>query len=121
MTSTALKTVRDYFNAWNSNNFEKAASCLSEHIVIETPINSYSTKNQFMEAVKFTAEAVSSLQLLAEFGNKDEAILLYDMTLSPIGSLRIAEYFKVEDEKITMIRHIHDTAEMRKAGFERKG
>jgi hypothetical protein len=59
------------------------------------------------------------VNLLAEFGNNDEALLLYDMTLNSIGKLRIAEYFKITDGKISMIRHIHDTAELRKGGFDK--
>lgn len=72
-----------------------------------------------MEAVKFTGMAASEVKLLAKFGNEDEALLLYDMVLNPIGNLRIAEYFKISNCKINMIRHVHDTAELRKAGFDK--
>lgn len=72
-----------------------------------------------MEAVKFTGMAASEGKLLAKFGNEDEALLLYHMVLNPIGNLRIAEYFKISNCKINMICHVHDTAELRKAGFDK--
>jgi hypothetical protein len=118
--NSPLGIALDYFRAWSNKDFDKAAACLSEDISFEMPINSYPDKLSFMEAVKFTGRAASGINLLAEFGNENEALLLYDMLLDPIGNLRIAEYFTVSNGKITMIRHIHDTAELRKAGFDKK-
>lgn len=115
----SLTIALAYFKAWSSKEFDKAANSLSEDISFETPINSYGNKQTWMEAVKFTGMAVSGVKLLAEFGNEDEALLLYDMVLNPIGNLRIAEHFKISNSKITMIRHVHDTAELRKAGFDK--
>jgi hypothetical protein len=58
----------------------------------------------------------SKVNLLAELGNDDEAVLLYDMTL-PIGELRVAEHFTVAGGRIHRVRQIHDTATLRAAGF----
>jgi hypothetical protein len=38
----------------------------------------------------------------------------------PIGPLRVAEHFTVEQGLITRIRQVHDTASLRAAGFERQ-
>ena len=35
-----------------------------------------------------------------------------------IGTLRVAEHFTLPGGRITRIRHVHDTAELRAAGFE---
>jgi hypothetical protein len=112
-----LKIALDYFKAWGSKEFDKAADCLSENISFEMPINSYTDKQAFVEAVKFTRAVSSEIKILAAFGNENEALLLYDMLLNPIGNMRIAEHFKIKNGKITMIRHIHDTAKLRNVGF----
>jgi hypothetical protein len=114
-----LSIALEYFNAWKSKEFDKAADCLSENISFEMPINEYTNKQAFMQAVKFTGAAASEIKLLAEFENENEALLLYDMVVNPIGNMRIAEHFKISNGKITMIRHVHDTVELRKAGFDR--
>ena len=114
-----LTIALEYFKAWGSKEFDKAADCLSENISFEMPINSYTDKQAFVEAVKFTGAAASDIKLLAEFGNENEALLLYDMVLNLIGNMRIAEHFKISNGKITMIRHVHDTAQLRKAGFDK--
>jgi limonene-1,2-epoxide hydrolase len=118
-TSTALETVLEYFKAWNNKNFKEAANLLSDNIAFEMPINSYGNKNEFMQAVQFIASASTNIKIIAKFGDETEAVLLYDVTLAPIGNLRITEHFKVEKNKIVFIRHIHDTYELRKAGFNK--
>lgn len=118
MENKALTTAVDYFNAWSSKDFAKASALLSDNISLEMPINSYNNKAEFMNAVQFTGSAATNINLLAKFGNDNEAILLYDFTL-PMGTVRIAEHFKVEKNKIVFIRHVHDTYELRRAGFDK--
>jgi hypothetical protein len=60
---------------------------------------------------------VKSVTLLAELAKENEAMLLYDMEVDRVGKLRVAEHFRVIDGKITRIRQIHDTAQLRAAGF----
>lgn len=85
------------------------------------PINTYGSKAAWIEAVRGTGQAVSRVEVLAEFSNDGEALLLYDMEIKPIGDIRIVEHFTVADGCITRIRHIHDTAALRAAGFAREG
>ncbi len=111
---TALGVARSYHRAWTSGEYEAAGGCLADQITLEVPINSYSTKEDFLQAVRRTREMTSRLELLAEFGNENDALLLYDMTL-PFGVMRVAEHFTVSDGQITRIRQVHDTAVIRAA------
>lgn len=113
----ALNIAREYFRAWNSKNFEKAADLLSDAASFDMPINHYDRKEAFVQALEFTANAASEVNLLAEFGDDQEAILLYEFNFEPVGKFRIAEHFKIENDKIVLIRHIHDTHALRQAGF----
>ena len=58
----------------------------------------------------------TNIELLSEFSNESEAMLMYDMTLNAFGKLRIAEHFIVKDNKIIQVCQIHDTAPFRNAG-----
>jgi hypothetical protein len=113
----ALEVARAYHRAWSSSRYDEAGRCLADELEIDVPINSYPTKTSFLEAVKRTREMTSKLELLAEFGNEGEALLLYDMFL-PFGILRVAEHFTVAGGQITKIRHVHDTAAVRAAMAE---
>lgn len=116
---TALSVALNYFNAWCRNDFEKASSFLSEEIAFEMPINNYTSKAEFLQAVQFTVGAAQEVILLTHLGNEDEAALIYTLKLTGLTPLQICEYFKVRDGKITFIRHIHDTHELRNAGFDK--
>ena len=114
---SALAIVTAYHQCWTSKNYAQAATYLDDSIQFEMPIHEYQNKEEFMNAVKFTGNAASAITLLAELGNEEEAVLIYDFTFAPIGPMRIAEHFKTKNGKIVHIRHIHDTYGLRNAGF----
>lgn len=112
----ALTIARAYHRAWSTQDLDNVGRHLADDLRVEVPINSYEGKEDFLDAVRRTAQMTSKVNILAEFGNDDEALLLYDMTL-PIGDLRIAEHFTVAGGRIHRVRQIHDTAALRAAGF----
>jgi len=116
----ALTVARAYHRAWSGGDFDEASGYLAEGLETDVPINTYRSKAEWLQAVQGTGQATSSVRLLAEFGTRDEALLLYDMRLDPIGDLRVAEHFMVADGRIVKIRQVHDTAALRAAGFARE-
>src|SRR5215472_17941326 len=115
--ASALALVRAYHRAWTTNDLEEAGRYLSDDLRTDVPINTYASKAEWMKAVRGTRQAVSSVEVLAEFSNDGEALLLYDIVIKPIGDIRIAEHFTVSDGRISKIRHVHDTAALRAARF----
>lgn len=117
--ASALTVARRYHQAWTSKNYDAAGRCLAPELETDVPLNAYANAAQFVEALAGFGPLVTSVDLLAELGDNDEAVLLYDLELAPIGRLRVAEHFTVSDGRITHIRHVHDTAALRAAGFGR--
>lgn len=114
---TPLAVVRAYHNGWTSKNFDEAVRLLAPDLKVEVPINTYPNAEAFAQAVIGFGGMVKRTMLLAEFAKDDEAMLLYDMDVDRLGTLRIAEHFTVAHGKITRIRQIHDTVALRAAGF----
>jgi uncharacterized protein YndB with AHSA1/START domain len=114
-----LSVVRRYHDAWTSGDVEGASRWLSSELETEVPLNRYEGRDDFVAALTAFGALVSEIDLLAEFENGDEALLLYDLAVQPIGPMRVAEHFVVADGVITRIRHVHDTASLRDAGFAR--
>ena len=112
----ALRVARAYHRAWRDGEFAEAAELLSPDLDIDVPINQYSTKDEFLIAARMTREMTSQVNTLAEYGDATGAVLIYDLSL-PFGALRVAEQFVVTGDRITTIRHIHDTAAVRAAGL----
>ncbi|MFF3751728.1 hypothetical protein ACFYYH_14900 [Streptomyces sp. NPDC002018] len=112
--------VRRYHEAWTTTkDFDAASRLLAERLETDLPVNTYVDKEEFVKAIRGFGESVSSVQLLSACAGPapGEALMIYDLVLDPIGTLRIAEQFKVARGRITFIRQVHDTATMRAAGF----
>jgi limonene-1,2-epoxide hydrolase len=108
--------VRAYHNAWTRKDFDEAAAILADDLVVEVPINDYPTAQSFAAALKSFGSRTTNVDLLAVMSAGDEAMLLYDMDVERLGTLRVAEHFTVDGNKIIRIRQIHDTAAVRAAG-----
>jgi hypothetical protein len=117
VSNDALSIARAYHRGWTTKNFDEAIGLLSGELKVEVPINNYPTRESFAKAVAAFGSMTTHVDLLAEFGHDDQAILLYDMDVEGLGRMRVAEHFTIGDGQITRIRQIHDTAALRAAGF----
>jgi hypothetical protein len=116
--STTLDIARAYHRAWTTTkDFKAAAALLSASLRTDLPVNVYDGRREFVEAIAGFGELVSGVTLLSAFASGNDAVLVYDLELAPLGVLRIAEQLVVIGGEITFIRQVHDTATMRAAGF----
>jgi hypothetical protein len=115
VSDQTLSVVRRYHESWTSKNFEQAIGLLAPTLQVEVPINAYPTAESFAEALRHFGALVTRVDLISEMSKRDEAMLLYDMRVEQLGTLRVVEHFTVADGKITRLRQIHDTAAIRAA------
>jgi uncharacterized protein len=113
----ALSVARAYHRAWTSGDFDRASAYLSPDLETDVPLNTYEDVEHWVEALTGFAQLVNSVAVITELGGDGEALLLYDLEVEGLGTLRVAEHFAVADGLITTIRHVHDTAALRAAGF----
>lgn len=116
-TPPATAIVRRYHDAWTGGRFDDAASLLADDVEVEVPVNDYPTRAAFAQALAAFGGMVERVDLLAELGADDEAMLLYDLSVRGLGALRVAEHFTVRAGRIVRLRQIHDTAKVRTAGL----
>lgn len=114
---SALSIATTYHDAWTGGDFDDAAALLSSDLVVEVPVNEYPTAESFADAVRGFGSLARNVELLSAVGGADEAMLLYDMDVDGLGQLRVVEHFTVAAGKIVRVRQIHDTAQLRAAGF----
>jgi uncharacterized protein YndB with AHSA1/START domain/ketosteroid isomerase-like protein len=113
----AAATARAYYDAWTGGDFGRAAALLAPGLTVEVPVNEYPDAGSFAAALEGFGSLATRIELLAAMSTGQEAMLLYDMDVPALGTLRVAEHLTVEDGGITRIRQIHDTAALRAAGF----
>jgi ketosteroid isomerase-like protein len=116
-TNDTAAVIRAYYDAWTAKDFDQAVSLLARELTVEVPVNDYPTTESFAAALKSFGSMSTRADLLAAMSADDEGMLLYEMDVPGLGTLRVAEHFTVEDGQITRIRQIHDTAALRAAGF----
>src|ERR1700751_709736 len=107
--------IRSYYDAWTSKEFDLAASLLAPDLTVEVPVNDYPDTRSFAAALESFGSMTTKSDLLAAMSAGKEGMLLYDMDVQGLGTLRVAEHFTVENGKITRVRQVHDTATLRAA------
>jgi ketosteroid isomerase-like protein len=117
MAYDARSIAHAYFQHWTEGRFDDAIALFAEALTVEVPINTYPTRESFAQALVGFGALVSRAEILVELGDHTEAIQLYDMEVTGLGSMRVAEHFTVHDGKIVRLRQIHDTAALRAAGY----
>ena len=93
--------IRGYYNAWTSGEFGQAASLLAPSLTVEVPVNDYPDARSFAAALEGFGSLSTRTELLAAMSAGSEGMLLYDMDVPGLGTLRVAEHFTVENGKIT--------------------
>src|SRR5258708_38448834 len=108
-TQDAAAIIRAYHDAWTTKDFAEATALVAGTLAVEVPVNDSPTAEAFAAALKSFGSMVTSVDLLAAMSAGHEAMLLYDLDVERLGTLRVAEHFTVDDGKIPRIRQIHDT------------
>lgn len=112
-TQSPDSLVRRYHDAWTSGAFDQAIACLAADVKVEVPIHEYPTRESFGEALARFGAAVEQVDLLTFCANGCDVVLVYDMRVRGLGSLRVAEHFTVREGRIALLRQVHDTAPIR--------
>lgn len=110
----ALATALAYHAAWTSGDFPQARALLADDVLTEVPLGSFGDADAFATAVTAFGNAARRVDVIARFGGEQEALLLYDIDLGDSPILRVAEHFTVLNGLITVVRHVHDTASLRR-------
>ena len=108
-------TVRAYHESWTTGDLSQARSYLADDLDFQGPIDKFGSADQFIPALSGFASMLARAELMQELYAADEAALLYDcVTASPAGTIRTAEFFRLQAGKIASIRLVFDATELRK-------
>ena len=114
---TTTSVIRAYYDSWTTGDFGTAVSLLADGLIVEVPVNEYPDAESFAAALQGFGSLATRVELHAAMSDGGDGMLLYDMDVAGLGTLRVAEHFTVRDGKIARIRQVHDTAALREGGF----
>jgi hypothetical protein len=112
---TTRRVVEAYFAAWTANKVDEAYALLAENLEFSGPTTGYRSANEFHPALVNFAGMTKSARIAELLVQGDRAAMLYDCELPPpVGMLRIASFFRVENGKIRWYETLFDATELRK-------
>ena|SRR6267154_1202529 len=110
------KAVLGYFNAWTAKRPDEAYRYLADDLAFWGPTNSYSSAEQFRPALIAFAGMTRRAQLTKLLVEGDWAAMYYDCELpDPIGTIKIATFFRVEGGKIRQYETMFDATSFPRA------
>ncbi len=109
------RVVEAYFAAWTTNRVREARALLADDLKFAGPSASYDSADAFEPALLKFAAMTKGARVIDLIVDGDRAALLYDCDFAPpIGMLRIASFFRVENGKVTAYDTRFDATEFRK-------
>jgi len=76
--SPALQTALAYYNAWRNRDHDTAMNVVADTVVAETPFGRLEGGAALHESETEFANILTGATLIASFGDKDTALLLYN-------------------------------------------
>jgi ketosteroid isomerase-like protein len=118
--SGTAQIVRTYYDILTGGieTFDPARlrTILATDLVFEGPIAGHVVgAERFSNGVSGFIETMRSLNMVHQLYAADTAATLYDAEM-PGGTVRFAEFFRVEDGKIQTLRLVYDATEYRARG-----
>jgi hypothetical protein len=116
------RVVEGYFNAWTTHRTREAYELLAADLEFAGPSASYRSAEEFRPALEGFAAMTRGARILELLVDGDRAAMLYDCDLpEPVGTLRIASFFRVENGKIRSYDTRFDATELRKLQQRKSG
>jgi len=107
-TSPALEIALAYFHAWTGHDLDKAMEYIADDVVCDAPAGRLEGAAAYRGFMGPFVQILKSSELLAAFGDDQQAVVVYDTGTVPVKSAPAAECVTVRDGKITYSRFIFD-------------
>ena len=109
-SSPALDVALAYHQAWTSQNLEKAMSYIADDIVCDAPAGRLEGAAAYREFMGPFVQMLTGSKLIAAFGDRQTALVMYDTETVLVKSAPGAECVTVNDGRITYSLFVFDRA-----------
>lgn len=115
MTESPAQVATAFVEAFGRRDTATVAGLLADDVVFTSPRATVSGAAAVAAAIGGFAEAVTGVRIISVLGDDDQAVIMYDMTTGPFGTLRAADRLTVRDGRITSDTLVFDTHPLRAA------
>jgi SnoaL-like domain len=112
---TALAVAQAYFQAWSAHDFDSAMRYVDPEIVCLAPAGRIEGSAAFQEFMGPFVDSVERVSLVAQYGDDQCAVTVYDTDTRTVPDAPGAECVRVRDGRIAWMRIIFDRLPFRQA------
>jgi hypothetical protein len=116
MTTERTKDlVRAYYEGWKGGterfDEQKLRAVLVPNVAFESPLSRRDDASGLVEGIARFAKTIKAIHFHQTIVTGNEAAVVYDCELTaPVPTLRCAEFFRVEGDRIAAIRLVFDAS-----------
>jgi len=107
-TSPALRVAMTYYRAWTGKDMDAAMACFAPGMICDAPAGRLEGVDAYRAFLGPFSAMLIKADLIAAYGDADQALLMYDTTTPPVPSGPGAEFLTVRDGLITYSRFLFD-------------
>jgi hypothetical protein len=109
----SLEIALAFPEAWTSHNLQAAAKYVAEDVVFDGPMQQTSGSEAYLEGLTRLSGEVTKYTLIAAHGDRKEALLMYDLTMSSGVVLTCAKHLLIHAGKIHHDKLTFDSRELK--------
>jgi hypothetical protein len=113
--TTPLDVAIAFTEAWTNQDMKTAAGYVAEGVLFEGPLQQSAGAEPYLKGLTGLARDVIGFRMISAFGDKDQALLMYDLITRPYGTLTCAKHLTVRGGKIQRDKLTFDSHQIRKA------
>src|SRR5436190_18713076 len=98
--ASAKEIVEQYKTAMGRGDFTAARQLLHDDLLFQGPIDTFNRADEYLAAIGRLATIIQRVDVRKIFAEGNDVCVLYEMvTNTPAGTVFIAEWYQVRDEK----------------------
>jgi hypothetical protein len=106
-----LALIHAYNDAWLGGDMATSAGYLAEDVTFDSPNQHLRSREAFIEVLdRFRRRVSGPMQIISEFADDKQVLMLYDLPVGPLGLVRVCDHFAIADGKIRANILLFDTA-----------
>jgi hypothetical protein len=108
MAGTEADVVLAYFEAWKARDFDKMRSLLDDDLDFVGPLDQFSNADDYHKAIEGLSQAMTDIVVQKTFVDGPNVLTWYDLHTSLAPPAPVADWSRVQNGKISMVRVVFD-------------
>lgn len=104
----AAQVAEDFFDAWTSEDYERARTLVHDDVSFAGPIDSFADADSYLGSLQQLGHIVTGADKRKVFVDGDDVCVIYDLKTAPVPSTPTCEWYRVRDGKVASVVVIFD-------------